>query len=77
MKMCSLRLCAEFSVLVAGFWENRCVTNVMILSEMQRNSFLFKNVGSDVQVTIIIIKINKTGALNVYTNVFIYAFTHF
>ena len=24
MKMCSLRLCAEFSVLVAGFWENRC-----------------------------------------------------
>ena len=23
--MCSLRLCAEFSVFVAGFWENRCV----------------------------------------------------
>ena len=29
MKMCSLRLYAEFSVLVAGFWENRCLVQIV------------------------------------------------
>ena len=40
MKMCSLRLRAEFSVLVAGFWENRCLDIVIVCVKKKRENMV-------------------------------------
>ena len=46
MKMCSLRLCVEFLMLVAGFWENRCVTKTKIDNIVDKLGYTYININS-------------------------------